>query len=179
MARNFGLDFFEDRPCLVREFVPGRPLTEYARRDALTLRGLLKIAHDSAAALHAVHRRGYTHEDLSPDKLIITPGGDVKIVDLGFGYFKRLARYLAERQPDEFKLEEFEPEGYFAAARAADLLALGRALYFAVTGQFPPAAEGVSFKRPLLGPERPSRSRTGASGARSGSSSRSARRTWT
>lgn len=148
LATTHTLGFVGEQPYVIREFVPGEPLASLARRDALPLRGLFNVAYQSAKALSAAHGAGVTHQDIGPEKIIITQGHDVKLVDFGVGRYKRLTSFLAGPRADvdirEFLREERE------AAAAGDLSSLGRALYFAATGQPPPAGEDASIFPALI-----------------------------
>lgn len=78
----------EGRQFLVFEYVAGETLEERLDRGPLAIREALPIFHKLASALSAAHQKGIIHRDLKPSNLMITPDGDVKILD--FGIAKRV-----------------------------------------------------------------------------------------
>lgn len=78
-----------DADFLVLEYVEGRTLKDLAR-DELTFERRLRLAEQIATALAAAHRERIVHRDLKPDNVMVTPRGEVKVLDFG------IARSVAE-----------------------------------------------------------------------------------
>jgi non-specific serine/threonine protein kinase len=74
---------------IAMEYVAGETLTEYVRRTAPDLDGVLDLVTQAAQALAAAHERGVVHRDVKPGNLMVTGGGRVKVLD--FGLARRLA----------------------------------------------------------------------------------------
>jgi len=72
----------ESDVLIVMEYVDGTTLR--ARMNApLPLSEFWDLATQSLAAVGAAHARGIVHRDIKPENLMITPGGQVKILDFG------------------------------------------------------------------------------------------------
>ncbi len=80
----------EKLPFIVMEFVNGRTLKEVlAAEQRLMPRRALEITADICAALEFSHRHGIIHRDIKPGNVMLTPNGQVKVMDFG------IARALA------------------------------------------------------------------------------------
>ncbi|HSG41048.1 MAG TPA: serine/threonine-protein kinase, partial [Thermoanaerobaculia bacterium] len=73
---NEGEDF------LVLELIRGRTLRQ-ALAEGIDPAAKLSIAAEVARALEAAHEKGIIHRDLKPDNVMITPAGQVKVLDFG------------------------------------------------------------------------------------------------
>ncbi|HEX6682854.1 MAG TPA: Stk1 family PASTA domain-containing Ser/Thr kinase [Candidatus Limnocylindrales bacterium] len=77
-------------PYIVMEFVAGRTLKEVlAAEGRLMPRRAMEITADICAALEFSHRHGIIHRDIKPGNVMLTPNGQVKVMDFG------IARALA------------------------------------------------------------------------------------
>jgi tetratricopeptide (TPR) repeat protein/predicted Ser/Thr protein kinase len=68
---------------LVLEYVEGATLARHITGGKLEARHRLDIAVQIADALAAAHAKGIVHRDLKPDNVMITPSGEVKVLDFG------------------------------------------------------------------------------------------------
>jgi serine/threonine-protein kinase len=82
-------DYIEsgDVDLLVLEYIDGRTLGDLMT-EHLSRGERLRIAMAIASVLVAAHRAGIVHRDLKPDNVMLTKGGEVKVLDFG------LARWL-------------------------------------------------------------------------------------
>lgn len=77
---------------LVMEFVPGIDLDRLiVHRGTLSPELAADYARQAARGLQHAYRRGMTHGDIKPHNLMLTPQGQIKILDFG------LTRFLGER----------------------------------------------------------------------------------
>jgi predicted Ser/Thr protein kinase len=77
------LDFHDNRPFLVMEYVPGRNLEQYAREEPVTPRRAAAIVGKLARALAVAHPRGIIHRDLKPRNILIDEAGEPRLIDFG------------------------------------------------------------------------------------------------
>jgi eukaryotic-like serine/threonine-protein kinase len=85
VAQIYGLDESGGAPALVMELVPGPTLAAVIEGEhaSLTLPRILGIARQIADGLDAAHEKGIIHRDLKPGNVVLTPEGQVKILDFG------------------------------------------------------------------------------------------------
>jgi serine/threonine protein kinase len=74
-------EYTDGRPYLVLELIDGVPITAWAWN--LSLRNRLALFRSVCNAVAAVHERGVVHCDLKPSNVLVTPDGEVKLVDFG------------------------------------------------------------------------------------------------
>jgi len=74
---------FDGRPFLVFEFVPGETLKDKLDKGVLPVKEALPLFSQLAEALGYAHSKGIIHRDLKPSNLMITPTGQVKVLDFG------------------------------------------------------------------------------------------------
>ncbi|HEY6678020.1 MAG TPA: protein kinase [Actinomycetota bacterium] len=133
----------DGRPYIVMELVPGETLADrLAREGPLPPLEASRIATRVAEALEEAHRAGIVHRDVKPGNVMLTPAGDVKVMDFGIaaaawaervttsGLVLGTPSYLA---PEQAKSEKTTP--------ASDVYALGAMLYEMVAGRPPFVAE--------------------------------------
>ncbi|MGH3353581.1 MAG: Stk1 family PASTA domain-containing Ser/Thr kinase [Nocardioides sp.] len=81
------------QPYIVMEHVAGRTLRDVLREGRKILpERALEISSDVLNALDYSHRNGIIHRDIKPGNVMLTPAGDVKVMDFG------IARALNDAQ---------------------------------------------------------------------------------
>src|SRR5712692_6956547 len=86
---------------IVMQYVEGETLASRIQGKPIELREVLDIAVQAADALSEAHSRGIIHRDIKPANIMMTPRGQIKVMDFG------LAKVIKERS---LKLSEAETE---------------------------------------------------------------------
>lgn len=126
---------------LVIEYVEGDALTSFIPSPPEMV---VRLGSQMALALHYAHERHIIHRDVKPANIMVTPNGQVKIMDLGLALPKEAKRvttdgmiigtpaYLSPEQAQALPLD-----------RRTDLYSLGVVLYEMITGQLPFASDDI------------------------------------
>jgi eukaryotic-like serine/threonine-protein kinase len=83
IAQIYGLEKYESTYCIAMELVDGETLADRVRRGPKPVDEALRIARDIAEALETAHEKGIVHRDLKPANVMVTPEGQVKVLDFG------------------------------------------------------------------------------------------------
>jgi serine/threonine-protein kinase len=71
-------------PYIVMEYVEGRTLRQVLESEGRLLpQRALEITAQICTALDEAHRAGIVHRDIKPGNVMLTPGGEVKVMDFG------------------------------------------------------------------------------------------------
>ena len=136
-----GVDF------IVMERVEGQTLRDILDAGPLPVELALDYARQAAAALAVAHRAGIVHRDLKPQNLMVTSGGQLKVLDFGLARVESGA--VDSVGPTKERLTAFgtvvgtpgymspeQVEGGQVDART-DVFSLGIVLYEMLTGKAP------------------------------------------
>ncbi len=94
IASIYGLEQSDSANYLVLELVPGETLAARIARGPIPADEALDIASKVAEALEAAHERDIVHRDLKPANIMLTPAGNVIVLDFG------LAKAFVDETPD-------------------------------------------------------------------------------
>lgn len=140
-------DYFQENNTayIVMDYLDGDNLKEYVRRhgvlDTDVLIGLLMPV---MRGLKAMHAKGIIHRDISPDNIMFTKKGQLKLTDFGSAKFYS----GSERQKAVILKHGYAPEEQYRSHSEqgpyTDIYALCATIYTCITGKAPvPAPERV------------------------------------
>lgn len=142
----------DGRPYLVMPFLEGAlPLDDYCERHRCDLQQRLTMFGAVCAAVQHAHQNLVVHSDLKPANILVTPDGQVQLVDFG------IARLLDQQGDGATTLAEggrpltpqyASPEQIEGASPStlSDVYSLGVVLYRLLTGTLPYAVENTTLR---------------------------------
>ncbi len=144
------------RPYLALEYVDGVPITQWCRERRAGIEQRLALMLQVMDAVEYAHARLVVHRDLKPSNVLVTAGGDVKLLDFG------IAKLLAtDDLPSEGSTltrmgHRMATPGYSAPEQIAgmtvttraDVYALGAMLFELLSGRRPFADASVPAAEP-------------------------------
>lgn len=131
----------EGQHFFAMEYVAGENLGVRLKRvKTLPERDAVQIIAVVARALHKAHREGLVHRDVKPDNILLGPGNEVKVADMGLAKeldtdlnLTRTGRGLGT--PHFMAPEQFRDAKH--ADVRCDVYSLGATLYTMLTGEIP------------------------------------------
>jgi eukaryotic-like serine/threonine-protein kinase len=130
----------EGQPWFAMEYVEGVPLHHYCDDHGLGLEERLAVFGKVCEAVQYAHRSLVVHRDLKPSNILVTPSGEIKLLD--FGIAKALtaeAEDVTVTHPEQRLMtpEYAAPEQLRgeSVTTATDVYALGAILYLLLTGR--------------------------------------------
>ncbi|HEV3261719.1 MAG TPA: protein kinase [Gemmataceae bacterium] len=137
-----------DLHLLVMEFVPGLSLAQVLeQKGPLPVARACHYVRQAALGLQHAFEQGMVHRDIKPQNLMLTPKGQVKVLDFGLARLRGagpqaggLTQTGAFMGTPEYVSPEQATDARTADIRA-DLYSLGCTLYFLLTGRPPFVAD--------------------------------------
>ncbi len=129
---------------IVMPVIEGSSLTQRLGRGAIPPDETIRLARGVAEGLAQAHRNGIVHRDVKPDNILVSQGGQAKVIDFGLareggatgltevGQLLGTPHYMS---PEQCRGEQ-------ADARS-DVYALGATMYHALTGRLPHEAKSL------------------------------------
>lgn len=127
-------------PFIIMEYVDGRLLKDIVAEGPLAPAEATRIVSQVLTALEYSHRAGVVHRDIKPGNIMVTTGGQVKVMDFGIARaVSDSAATIAESSAIVGTAQYFSPEqarGESVDARS-DLYSTGVVLFELLTGHPP------------------------------------------
>lgn len=128
-------------PWFAMEYVQGETLTSYWNTQRGTVQQCLMLFREICVAVQYAHQRAIIHRDLKPSNILVTSGGQVKLLDFG------IAKSLDDSSQSDSTVTALRlmtpayaaPEQLHGDAVGVftDIYALGVLLYEMLTGELP------------------------------------------
>ena len=149
----YGIEEFDSHRFMAMQYVEGQTLAELIRNKAIDGNQILRIARQVVRAIAEAHTHGIIHRDIKPGNIMVTPNGQVKVLDFG------LAKIIQQKQSLESMAEsmsDLSRAGIFRGTVAymspeqlrgekldyrTDVFSIGTLLYELVCGSNPHACE--------------------------------------
>jgi serine/threonine protein kinase/tetratricopeptide (TPR) repeat protein len=135
----------DGRPYLILEYVDGTTIDQYCDQRKLDLEARLRLFLDVLSSVAHAHANLIVHRDLKPSNVLVTTGGEVKLLD--FGIAKLLegegqsgaATLLTHEGGSALTPQYAAPEQLTGqpVTTATDVYALGVLLYVLLSGRHP------------------------------------------
>ena len=119
------------------ELIDGVPITHYAREKNLSGRQRLLLFLQVCRAIESAHRALIVHRDLKPSNVLVTPEGEVKLLDFGIAKLLDDTEDATRTRHQALTPAYAAPEQFTTGAitTATDVYALGGLLCELLTGE--------------------------------------------
>ena len=138
----YEIDEADGQTFLSMAYLEGETVREKTKTRPLKIEEALDIAIQTSLGLQAAHEKEIVHRDIKSANLIVTPRGQVKIMDFGLAQLAEQSRLTktamilgtpAYMSPEQVRREPTD--------RRTDIWSLGVVIYEMVTGRLPFAGE--------------------------------------
>ncbi len=137
----WGVFFENETAYIAMDYAEGETLRSRLLRDGtLTEKRCLQLLEPVIRDLEQVHARGIIHRDIKPDNLMLTPGDELMLLDLGaakdLSHGSGQSSYMVASQGFS-PLEQYKAHGEIGPW--TDVYAMCATIYYCVTGKVLPA----------------------------------------
>ncbi|MEW6210728.1 MAG: protein kinase [Acidobacteriota bacterium] len=144
------------QPFIAMEYVEGQPLDERIGGQPLPQSEIIDIAIQVADALDEAHAKGIVHRDIKPANLMLTPRGQVKVLDFGLAKINAPKSQMSASDIATMKqtgpgvvmgtVQYMSPEQAIGKPtdHRSDIFSLGIVIYEMTTGRLPFSGSSTS-----------------------------------
>jgi tetratricopeptide (TPR) repeat protein/predicted Ser/Thr protein kinase len=134
----YQIDEFDGQMFIVMEYCEGQTLRQVIEKETLSVKKVLDIGIQICEGLTIAHEKGIVHRDIKSDNIMLTPRGQVKIMDFGLAKLKGAGKLTQTRStlgtaaymsPEQAQGEEVD--------QRSDIFSFGVVLYELLTGRLP------------------------------------------
>jgi serine/threonine protein kinase/Tfp pilus assembly protein PilF len=134
----YEIDEFEGQMFIAMEYCEGKTLKQVIEKEALSVKKGLDIGIQICEGLTIAHEKGIVHRDIKSANIMLTPRGQVKIMDFGLAKLKGATKLTDTRStlgtaaymsPEQAQGEEVD--------QRSDIFSFGVVLYELLTGRLP------------------------------------------
>ena len=131
-------DYFEENGTayIVMEFLEGETLKDHISQNGgrVSVKEVLSLMKPVIKSLAGIHEKNVIHRDISPDNIMLTANGKVKLIDFGAAKRSSGADSTVLYKKGFSPLEQMsgEEEGTYS-----DIYALCATMYYTITGKIP------------------------------------------
>ncbi|MEJ2050606.1 MAG: serine/threonine-protein kinase [Calditrichota bacterium] len=139
IATIYAIEEADGHLFMVMEYIEGQELKEIIKSEIPNLQTAINYATQIAEGLQAAHEKGIIHRDIKSSNIMITPKGQVKIMDFGLAQVAGIGTELTKEDTTLGTAAYMSPEqaqGEFVDNRA-DIWSFGVVLYEMLTGRLP------------------------------------------
>lgn len=143
-------DFFQENGTayIVMEYIDGISIKEYVQtKGAISAENVLQLMKPVLQSLYAIHGRNLIHRDLSPDNILMTKQGKLKLID--FGAARHTDTGTQKTVTVMFKrgfaaLEQYQAKGEQGVW--TDVYGISATMYYMMSGEVPEESVGRVLK---------------------------------
>ena len=147
------IDFQEQKDglYLIMEYIEGKQLNDYIKQDTgpIIEKEIIPLFSKVLSAIGYAHVKGLVHRDIKPANILITPEGDVKLIDFGIAKNDEEDHGLTKTGVQVGTVSYMSPEQVNAEKKIdklTDIYSLGVTLFQMAVGQSPYVAATNAFK---------------------------------
>ena len=124
---------------IVMEYVEGESIQRLVKDGRMTWQRAVELAPQVLSALSTAHDAGVVHRDIKSDNVLLTPKGQIKVLDFGLARGRDPAAFLSRIGSSAGTPAYMSPEQVQGGeiTERSDLFSFGVVLYEMLTGRFP------------------------------------------